>query len=257
MLIDAHCHFNSLSTDIRDNLISSCRDDYCFIDSSIDTKSSLESAALSEKYSFVYTSLGFHPFCGREYTPEVIAEYKNLIDANKKIVAVGEIGLDYKAQIPLEEQVTILTKFIGLAKDKDLAIVIHSRFDPSVSLKAGYSKILNILDGFFSTYQKVIFHCFSYSSEFLEEIIEREGFVSFSLNILRKNKDIISSLKKCPLSSLLLETDSPYMRVKNIPSNPLDIIKVYSQAALIKGVEEERLRETVISNASRLFSLNT
>lgn len=246
-LVDSHCHFNSLSEEIREEVVSSCGGNYIFIDSSIDTKSSLESVALSERHDFIYTSLGFHPFCGAEFSGKVIDEYERLIKENKKIVAVGEIGLDYKAEISLEEQESILCDFISLAKRENLTVVIHNRLDTF--------KVLEVLDKYFSTYQKVVFHCFSYSEEFLKEILQRGGFVSFSLNILREKKSIISSLNKCPLENLLLETDSPYMRIKNEPSTPLDVEKVYSFAAAAKGLEEEQLKKIVLSNAKRAFFL--
>jgi Tat protein secretion system quality control protein TatD with DNase activity len=72
---------------------------------------------------------------------------------------------------------------------------------------------------------------------------------------LRKNKEVIDSLKECPLSNLLLETDSPYMKINNRQSNPLDIKEVYSFVSFIKKVEEKELEEAVFSNIKKLFVL--
>ena len=245
MLIDSHCHLNSLSEITREELISSLDGNYCFIDSSIDLNSAKASAKLSGQHSFVYSSLGFHPFSGKEFLPSTINDYTKLIEENKKIIAIGEIGLDYKAPISYKEQEDILSAFIKLAISKELPVILHNRWDDT--------GILDILDKFYTRYEKVMFHCFSYTKDFLEKIIERGGFVSFSLNILRKKEDIVSSLKSCPLSRLLLETDSPYMRVSGKPSTPLDIVKTYSAAAEIKGIEKEELETAISSNVRELF----
>ena len=99
----------------------------------------------------------------------------------------------------------------------------------------------------------MVFHCFSYDQDFLAKIIERGGFISFSLNILRKREEISKSLKSCPIEKLLLETDSPYMRVAGKPSTPLDIDKTYKRAAEIRGISKEELESAVSSNIGELF----
>jgi len=245
MLIDSHCHLNSLSKITREDVISSCDKNYCFIDSSIDLNSTKISLELSSKYDFIYSALGFHPFSGKSFTPALVTEYSKLIDEEKKVVAVGEIGLDDKADISPQLQEEILTSFIELAKSKDLPVVIHNRRQDA--------KILDILDKFYSSYEKVVFHCFSYNQDFLAKIIRRKGFISFSLNILRKKEYLIQSLERCPLDKLLLETDSPYMRISGKPSIPLDIEKTYLRAAEIKGISKEELAEAVSLNIKELF----
>ena len=245
MLVDAHCHLNSLSKIIREDVIASSSNNYCFIDSSIDLNSARASIELSRQYDFVYSSLGFHPFSGEEFSSSTIDDYIKLIDENEKVAAIGEIGLDFKAPISPQQQEDILSAFIQLAKSKDLPVILHNRWEDT--------KMLDVLDKFYSKYDKVIFHCFSYDKDFLEKIIERGGFASFSLNILRKKEDIISSLKSCPLDRLLLETDSPYMRVGKEPSTPLDIVKIYSAAAEIKGISKEELEAAIFSNVRGLF----
>jgi TatD DNase family protein len=112
------------------------------------------------------------------------------------------------------------------------------------------------LDKVFSGYEQVIFHCFSYGEEILQEVIRRKGAVCFSLNILRSNAAILASLRECPLENMLLETDSPYMKIKDKHSTPLDIEKVYARAAEIKGIEPARLEAAVSENSQRLFSFS-
>ena len=245
MLIDSHCHLNSFSKITREDIMSSIKSDYCFIDSSIDLNSSTISLELSSKYKCVYSALGFHAFSSKSFSPMVVRDYEKLIDDNKKVVAIGEIGIDYKADFSAKLQEDILSAFIGLAKNRGLPVMIHNRWQDT--------KILDILDKFYLNYEKVVFHCFSYSQDFLAEIIKRKGFVSFSLNILRKKQEILQSLKSCPLDRLLLETDSPYMRLNGKPSTPLDIEKTYQAAAEAKGVSKEELEGAVFLNIKELF----
>ncbi len=244
MLIDSHCHFNSLSKDKTIQLINSISGNYCFIDSSIDLESSKASCQLSAKYDFIYSALGFHPFSLKSFSDETLKNYKELIKSNQKIILIGEIGLDKTADEPLEKQEEVFVEFIKLAKELNLSIAIHNRIDDE--------RVLNILDRFYSDYQKVIFHCFSYGVEFLEKILEKGGSVSFSLNVLRKNKKILDSLKRCPLDNLLLETDSPYMRIGKDKSTPLDVDKVYDLASSVKNVEKSQLENKISANCNRL-----
>ena len=245
MLIDSHCHLNSLPKIAREDVISSSKGNYCFIDSSIDLDSSKVSLEISSKYDFVYSALGFHPFSGKSFSSTVVRDYEKLIDNNKRIVAIGEIGLDYKADSSAQAQEDILAAFIELAKVKGLPVMIHNRWQDT--------KILDILDKFYSSYKKVVFHCFSYDQNFLAKIIARGGFISFSLNILRKKEEISESLQKCPIEKLLLETDSPYMRVAGKSSVPLDIDKTYKAAAEIRGISKEELESAVSLNIKELF----
>jgi len=249
MLIDCHCHLNALAKKTREEVIASCRDTgrYVFIDSSIDMNTTLASMALSQYYDFFYTSLGFHPFNAGSFSDEIAQTYEGLIRENNKIVAIGEIGLDYKAEVLSQKQEEVFKSCLRLAKHTNLPIVIHNRFDNP--------RILDILDQFYTSFERVVFHCFSYGPDMLERILKKGGYISFSLNILRNSEKILASLKSCPLNRLLLETDSPYMKISNVPSTPLDIEQVYNRAAEHKGLEIEALEHQVFLNAQKVFSL--
>ncbi len=257
MLIDAHCHLNSLAQSVKDEVISHFSAAGVLIDSSIDLKSSRESLSLSSQYSFIYNSLGFHPFACASFSSDIYQQYKNLLKKNPdKIIALGEIGLDYKADISLLRQEEIFRQWLLLAKEENLPALIHVRLDKnswSSSRFPGHCRILSVLDDYFSDYQKIVFHCFSYSFDFLKKIVDKGGFISFSLNVLRENKKIIGALTGCPLENLLLETDSPYMRLRGNFSTPLDISVLYSYVSKLKGKEEGRLKEIIQSNARRVF----
>jgi len=255
MLIDNHCHINSLAQADKESLFGRDLDGYRFIDCTVDLESTYNSLSLSQWYKPVYSAVGFHPLSGHLYTADTIAQYQDLIDSNPKIVAIGEVGLDYKSSLPLPEQEKILRGFIELGYRNRLPIIVHNRFDRRLLFEGGTPYILNVLSEIVTAYDKIVFHCFSYGPKFLEMVIAKGGFASFSLNILRGDKDILDSLKNCPLENLLFETDSPYMRVAGNASNPLDVDKVYSLAAEVKGVGREELEKAVWENARKLFIL--
>lgn len=245
MLIDVHCHLTALTPEIQKTVLAATERTYLFIDSSINYSTTLSSVALSKEHAFIYSSIGFHPFCIREFNQGLIAQYRKIITDNTKVVSIGEIGLDYKADAPQREQEKIFREFLTLVCACNLPVVIHNRLDRP--------DILAILDEAFPLYEKVVFHCFSYSKTLLAEILKRGGFVSFSLNVLRKNKELLDSLKACPLESMLLETDSPYMKLNNRLSTPLDIHEVYAFVASIKNIEAKELERIMYENTLRAF----
>jgi len=244
--IDSHCHINSLSPFQEQEVLAACAKDFILIDSGIDLKGCQRSLELSGKHPFVYSALGFHPFSAAQFDQTTIAQYQSMIESSKRVVAIGEIGLDAKAPDPAAQE-KVFREFLGLAQANGLPVAIHNRgFD---------QRTLEILDEFFTSYEKVVFHCFSGGPDILKQIINKDGQISFSLNILRKKALILDSLKVCPPTNLLLETDSPYMKVKERSSGPQDVKAVYAFAAEAQNVSLEGLSRQVQSNAFRLFQL--
>ena len=248
MLIDTHCHINSLFSDAAEAVLDKNRNKgYSFIDVSIDTKTSLKSLDLSREYSFIHSSLGFHPFADEEFSADTIKEYSRLIKNNPAAVAIGEVGLDYKSRLSFSEQSRIFREFIKLSLELSLPLVIHNRWKGD--------DVFDILDDYLPDYRYVVFHCFSEDSRFLSRILAKDGNASFSLNVLRKNKKIDEALKEIPLDNILLETDSPYMKIYGEYSTPLDIEKVYNYTAEIKNISFGGLAAKVYSNARRIFNI--
>ncbi len=245
MWIDAHCHLYQLNPALKKETLSLSSDDFIFINSSINYSTSLFCLDLSKRYPFIYSALGFHPFSAEEFSFSTLEDYRKLIEENKKVIALGEIGLDCKAPTPLEKQQEILRYFLELALQLDLVVVVHNR---SASLK-----ILEILGSAFSSYERIIFHCFSEDVSFLKMVLDRGGFISFSPNIFRKKQSLLEALRYCPLQNLLLETDSPYMKIQDRLCSPLDIKMVYSFVAGMKNIPEEQLQENILYNVRRLF----
>lgn len=245
MLIDTHCHINAITNISLELKEAFNNESFLFLDSSIDLETSLKSLELAKDYSRVYSALGFHPISADKFNSKIVEEYEKLIINNRKVIAIGEIGLDGKTQHPLDLQEEIFRSFIQLAKKISLPIIIHNRLDEI--------RVTAILDEYFSDYSKVIFHCFSYSKDLLKRIIDKGGFVSFSLNLLRQKDIIMESLKLAPVENMLLETDSPYIRIRALAPIPLDIKEVYEFVAKVKGLKKQELEDIIGSNAKKLF----
>ncbi len=247
MFVDNHCHINSLSEEVRKDVLESRRR-FIFIDSSIDYVSSISSISISSKSRFIFSCLGFHPLKLDTFTDRTLEDYQRLLEENKdRIIGIGEIGIDCKAPFPLQEQIRVFEKFIELAKRYDLVVIIHNRYDKPV--------VLDVLDDFFLSYDRVVFHCFSQDESFLENILKKNGFVSFSLNILRNKRRIINSLLRTPLDRLLLETDSPYMKIEGKYSTPFDIERCYKFVSEIRNIDIEELSNRILSNVITLYKL--
>ncbi|MEI8348590.1 MAG: TatD family hydrolase [Candidatus Omnitrophota bacterium] len=247
MFVDAHCHINALPPVTRQALTPTLTSLGICIDSSINCVTTIESLSLSSQLERVYSSIGFHPFCAQEFSIDILTTYKNFISQNSKIVAIGEIGLDEKAQAPLSQQEAVLREFLRLAKETGLPVIIHNRLSGD--------GILGILNDFFPSYEKVIFHCFSYDSELLHAVVAKGAYVSFSLNVLRKQTRVLQSLVACPLERMLLETDSPYMKINQQPSTPFDIKTLYEFVASLRKIDREEFARNILLNAKKFFSL--
>jgi len=246
MFIDNHCHINSLSR--RDFLKTLKAKNFLFVDVSIDYETSLLSLEISSQNSFVYSCLGFHPLKGEFFKKEILNSYETLIRKNReKVIGIGEIGLDCKAKIDFHLQKEIFSSFIDLAKRFDLPLMIHNRWNSDL--------ILDILDTYFTSYNRIIFHCFSQNASFLERVLKKDGWISFSLNLL-KRKDLKELLKNVPLKNLLLETDSPYMFCEGRPSSPLDIKKIYEFVSSQKNINMEKLTSQICHNFKKVYQRN-
>jgi len=247
MLVDGHCHINSLGTQAKSNVINRGNTGYIFIDISIDLNTAEQSLSLSKANNFIYSSLGLHPFAKEKFSKALILEYQKLIKSSSKVIALGEVGIDSYSDKPLVLQKDILKSFIELSKDFDLPLILHNRWPDNI--------IFEILDESLTNYEKVIFHCFSQDLNFFNQAVTKGGFISFALNILRKKKNLDQVLKKVPLDRILLETDSPYMKINGRSSSPLDIEKVYGYVCEIKNISRVDLENRVFSNTKKVFKL--
>lgn len=212
----------------------------------VDIPSSEEEIALAEKYPFVYAAAGIHP----EYAAEVPGNWESELErllAHEKVVALGEIGLDYHyPEPPHDVQQKIFRRQLEIANKLEMPVIIHSR-DAS-------GDTLEILKEY---KPKGVLHCFSGSAETAREVVKLGMYVGFTGVLTFKNsKKAWAACGAVPIDRLLLETDCPYMAPvphRGERSESSMIKFTAAKMAEIKGVSAEEMIETARENGERLF----
>ena len=202
------------------------------------------------KYDFIYGALGIHPSDAQDYNEEVKAEIIEKVKANNKILAIGEIGLDYywDENPDRETQKKVFREQMELAKELNLPVVIHDR--------DAHKDTLDIMKEYPSV--KGIVHCFSGSVEFAKECVKLGYYIGITGVVTFKNaKKIIEVVDAIPLDRLLVETDCPYMAP--VPNrgkrNKSDYIEyIIEQVAEIKKIDPISTNMELNDNFKRLIS---
>lgn len=253
MFIDTHAHldFSDFDRD-RDDVIRSAKENEVGL--ILNVSSSLSgcrrSLELAHRYECIYASVGIHPHEVKEIEDSVFEQVKGSLSF-KKVVAVGEVGLDfYRNFSPENIQKYFFRKFIEVSVTFGLPLIIHSR--------AAEEETLKILNDFSGKIRGVI-HCFSGSGFFLERCLKLGLYISFTCNVTYKKSDRLRGLiREIPLDRLLLETDCPYLSPeggrgkRNEPAN-IRILAEFIAALRKCAVEEIAVKTT--ENAKKLFKL--
>ena len=250
MLYDSHAHYDDRQFDAdRDEIIMKAHSEGVKFINNIasDMESSRKSIELAEKFDFVYATVGVHPSDVRGMTNKNIDELRKLAQ-HKKVVAIGEIGLDYHYDDTSEEEQKLwFSPQLELAKELNLPVVIHDRESKGDCLRI--LKEHNVKNG--------VVHCFSGSAETAKEILKMGLHISFTGVLTFKNaRKAVEALKVVPMDRLMIETDCPYMspepyRGKRNYSGY--VIKVAEKIAEIKGMTIEDVAEQTLQTAKRLF----
>lgn len=250
-IFDTHAHYDDSRFDEdRDELISSLSQKGVsnVINCGCDLKSSLSAIAMSEKYDFLYAAVGVHPHEAEETGEEDLKEIKKLYN-NKKVVAVGEIGLDYHYDFsPREKQLEFFETQLVLANELGLPVIVHDR--------EAHEDTLNLLK---KHKPQGVVHCFSGSSEMAKEIIKLGMYIGLGGAITFKNaKKPVEVAEFLPLNRLLLETDAPYMTPVPFRGQRCDsshIIYTAEKIAEIKKLDAQMIIDVCNSNAKTLFKV--
>lgn len=254
MIFESHAHYDDEAFDEdRDALLRSFAENG--IDMVINIGASLESCrrtlALVEKYSFFYGAIGVHPSETGELTETDLLWLKERC-ALEKVVAVGEIGLDYYWKEPEPSvQKRWFEKQLEMAKEVKLPVVIHSRDAARDTLDIMKSSHAETTGG--------VVHCFSYTKEIAREYLEMGyyfgigGVVTFAN--ARKLKEAVSYI---PLDRILLETDSPYLAPepnRGKRNSSLYLPYIAKEIAALKELDYEEVLAVTHENAEKLFRL--
>ncbi|NPA51371.1 MAG: TatD family hydrolase [Aquificae bacterium] len=249
-MIDTHCHLDMLKKE-EDLKESVEKLDY-IITIGCDKEEIPKALKLADTYKNVYVSIGFHPYDVNDVTETDINWLKNLALTHKKVVAIGETGLDYYRDItPKDRQIDFFEKQIQLAKELDLPLVVHSR-DANRDTEM-------ILKKFAPYSSRGIIHCFGGDMEMMENCVDMGFYISFAGNVTYpKAENLRNVLKRVPLDRLLLETDSPFLSpqvVRGRPNKPSNIFYILEYVANLLNIDKETLEKVIQSNAKKVFKL--
>jgi TatD DNase family protein len=253
LIFDTHAHYDDPAFDAdRDALLAAMPEQGVglILDPGCDLASSRAAVALAERFPHVYAAVGWHPENCAPFVPEDIDALRELAK-HPKVVAIGEIGLDYHwdTNPPKEQQQAIFRAQLALAVELDKPVIVHDR-DAHADCLALVSEQPRL---------RGVFHCFSGSPELAEILLKRGWYLGFDGPITYKNaKKALAVLDITPLDRILLETDAPYLppvphRGERNDSRFLPYIA--AAAAARKGLEPEELARIAAENGRRLFGL--
>ena len=253
MLFDTHAHYDDEAFDAdRDQLLTALPD--CgvglVIDPGCDLTSSRRAVELAAAYPHVYAAVGIHPENCGGCTDDDLAALRPLAQ-QPKVVAIGEIGLDYywEDNPPRAFQQTVFRKQLALAAELDLPVIVHDR--------EAHGDCLAIIREFPTV--TGVFHCFSGSPEMATELLKRGWYLGFDGPITYKNAKRAPEVAAItPLDRMVVETDAPYMapvpmRGKRNDSRYLPY--VIEKLAEWKGVTAEEMTRVTWENGRRLFRI--
>ena len=251
-LIDAHCHltyeqFADIEAVIRRSIDAGVTG---WITIGTDVEESAKAIELAGRFENMFATVAIHPHEAKSADQSTIARIKELAK-NKKVVAIGETGLDYHYEFSTrEQQRDSFIRHLEIAAELRLPVVIHSReaFDDTL-------KILESQDA-----KKVVFHCFSGSLEQAKVVLERGWYISLTGVVTFKNAEKTREVAKyVPLDRLMIETDAPYlspepMRRQKV-NEPALLVHTARFIAELRGMESADFANQVTSTAKRFFSL--
>lgn len=253
MIFDTHAHYDDeqFNPD-REELLLSMKDGG--VGTIMNVSASFESCRkvldLAHQYPFLYAAIGVHPDHVGELDDEKVLKMRELL-LDEKALAVGEIGLDYYWKEESEEiQKKWFIRQLELAKDMNLPVIIHSR-------DAAYDT-LEIMKEYGKDLSGVI-HCFSYSLEIAMQYVKMGYYIGIGGVVTFKNgRKLKEVAKMVPLSSIVLETDCPYLAPvpnRGKRNNSMNLTFVAEEIASIKGISVNEVIEETEKNARNLYRL--
>jgi len=203
------------------------------------------SIALARKYPTVYATVGYHPHDANDFDPEVVKQ----LARDKKVVAIGEIGLDYFRNLSSHKaQLEAFASQVQLAHEFELPIVVHDR--------DAHEECYEVLKK--AQAKEVVFHCFSGDVIFAEKLLAEGWYLSFTGNITYKSSLLEDVVRMVPEDRFFVETDSPYlspMPHRGERNSPLNLPYVVQKIADIKRIAPNKVAELAYNNAKQFFSI--
>jgi len=254
-LIDTHSHltFGQLADDV-DAVITRSIDAgvTSWITVGTDPDHNQKAIELARKYDNMYATVGVHPHDAKEVTGQAIRQLHALAQ-NKKVVAIGETGLDFHYDhSPREKQAEVFRSHLQLAGELALPIIIHSR--------EAFDQTMEILQQSGPDLEKIVFHCFSGSPEQAKIVLDAGFYISFTGVVTFKNAERTrQAAELVPLDRLMLETDCPYMSPEPMRKQRINEPALMAHTAKfladLKGMDLEDFAAAVTANSKSFFNL--
>ncbi len=248
MFIDSHTHMDSLEENVEDILkLAKSKNVKKIITNSTSFLSNQKSIELAKKYDEIYACIGLYPMNALELTDEELDKAFEFFNKNhKSAIAIGEVGLDHKLSendLEQKKQQKIFERFIDFSMEKDLPLVIHSRY--------AIKKVVQILEK--KEAKKVYLHSYTDSSKLMLRSAKNGYYCGVGLNILT-DELVLERVKKFPLKNLLLETDSP-INFKENKAYPDKIELIAKKVAEIKEIPIDEVEKQIEQNNKELFKI--
>lgn len=251
-MIDTHSHINFEEFKINfDEFISDLKQNEIenVIIPGVNSETFTEIINLCESYDMLYGAVGIHPSEFQTYN-EIAEQEIFQLSNHKKIIAIGEIGLDYHYGADTkEEQKSILKKQLDIAQKVNLPVIIHDR--------EAHDDVFNILLEY--QLKDVIFHCFSGDLEFAKKCINSGYYIAIGGVVTFKNaKDLKEVSKNIPLDRILLETDAPYLApvpYRGKLNSPKYLKYIAQEIANLQNKDVEEVKQVTTQNAKRIFGI--
>ena len=253
MLFDTHAHLDDTSFDAdRRELLESLPGQglSLVMNPGCSFASSKNAIALAESHDYIFAAVGSHPDVADEVDDALIARYRELCKQHPKVLAIGEIGLDYHYEdIPRDIQKRAFRLQMELARDLALPVIVHER--------EAHEDGMKIVDEFPTV--KGVFHCYSGSLEMAKELIKRGWYIGFTGVLTFKNaRKALEVAAGIPRERIVIETDCPYMAPVPFRGKRNDPGKVFYMAGKLSeiwGVSTEEAARITLENGKRLYRI--
>ena len=252
MLFDTHAHLNDPAFDedrealiwsLPEKGIGTVMNVGCCLESSKDCM------AMAEKYPHIYASVGSHPDSADEVCEEVLEQYR-IMCRHPKVLAVGEIGLDYYYEtIPREIQIRAFEMQMELAQQVDLPVIVHERnaHGDGMDVVQKFPKVTGV------------FHCYSGAAEMAKQLVKKGWYIGFTGVLTFKNaRKAVETAAAVPLDRIVLETDCPFMSpepYRGRRNDPTRLIYMAEKLGEIRGISAEEVIAITTENARRLYRM--
>ncbi|MGO4548751.1 TatD family hydrolase [Paenibacillus sp. 2TAB23] len=254
MLFDTHTHLDSYKFDEdRDEVIQRAKDAgvHMLVNIGFNRETIPTTIALAEKYDFIYAAVGWHPVDSIDMRPEDL-EWIERLCSHEKVVAIGEIGLDYHWDTsPKDVQQRVFREQIRLARKVGKPIVIHNR--------DAHEDVVRILQEENASEIGGVMHCFSGSWETAKQCLDMNFYISFGGPVTFQNARVPKEvLKQVPLDRILIETDAPYLSphpFRGKRNESAYVLRVAETAAELLGKSVEEMALITTENGKKCFGI--